>query len=861
MKLPRKDPKRSSTAMSSFLPTTARLVLIAVGSLASLLCSYYCVASIYNTIKVNQNTILATTIPPIPPSTPISKAAYINLLYSWGSFNPGYYFSLKKRTNEQFALTSGILWNNNNNNKMNKYRHKTNQDELDKFEYTYHDGNSFGIENIIDNTYGLMINASFIIHNNYTWLQHFDISSSNEDEKSFLYYFGVDKTNNNIDFPTSSYDLRYYSVDDNDNTNTIHIYGKTKSSSHFYMKFIRNDHSNDAKAQLVTRNESAIVINNNICAFFTIENSIKYSKNTSIDVIYYENNGYFSDDVDVEEAKTMWDNVFSQKLLIQPKFDDLIIVKKKNFNEKFDNIFNLKSKKFTSQELDVARAALSNVLGGIGWFYGKPRIGNGIDINGTGHIVPLRQTFNSNSDNNISLLTATPSRTSFPRGFLWDEGFHQLLIHHWDINISMQVISDWMNSMNNEGWMPREMILGDEANSRVPDEFITQRTNIANPPTFFLVIENILSSVLNEKEEECANSNHRLFLQNMFHPLKKWLKWYIISQKGELPGTFRWRGRSYNDNKLVPNTLASGLDDYPRAQLPTSSEYHIDLASWIIKSCQILLKLNDLFNADGDDQDVKFIRKIHQDATSQYKKLHYSSVYRGYFDYGLISKTAQISSYVHIHCQNTENKMVAEFQLPIEYVQSKPDKLCPDNYSKFLSPVMQNGEIKIKEKVTSVEPMELQHIPRVGYTTLFPLLLNILEPNCSSFAEILNIIEDPEYLWTDYGLRSLATNDTFYNHPNGPGDNPYWRGPIWININYLTLKALYYYSRTDSVYKARIADIYTRLRGNVQNTIIRSYTKTGYFWEQYNDLNGEGIRGHPFTGWTCLLVNIMSEMY
>ena len=44
-------------------------------------------------------------------------------------------------------------------------------------------------------------------------------------------------------------------------------------------------------------------------------------------------------------------------------------------------------------------------------------------------------------------------------------------------------------------------------------------------------------------------------------------------------------------------------------------------------------------------------------------------------------------------------------------------------------------------------------------------------------------------------------------------------------------------------------------------TILTEYDSTGYFWEQYDDVNGRGMRGHPFTGWTSLVLNIMAEKY
>ena len=124
---------------------------------------------------------------------------------------------------------------------------------------------------------------------------------------------------------------------------------------------------------------------------------------------------------------------------------------------------------------------------------------------------------------------------------------------------------------------------------------------------------------------------------------------------------------------------------------------------------------------------------------------------------------------------------------------------------------------------------------------------------------------------------------------NTEHDKPYWRGPIWININYLALSALYSYSSKSSVsaglsseqIKLRAENIqlakniYSRLRSNVIRNIYDQFLETGYIWEQYNDGEnqekfsedgmskkaGKGQGTFPFTGWSALVVLIMSEKY
>jgi mannosyl-oligosaccharide glucosidase len=78
---------------------------------------------------------------------------------------------------------------------------------------------------------------------------------------------------------------------------------------------------------------------------------------------------------------------------------------------------------------------------------------------------------------------------------------------------------------------------------------------------------------------------------------------------------------------------------------------------------------------------------------------------------------------------------------------------------------------------------------------LFPLLMRVLPADSPQLAALLAQLRSPQQLWTPHGLRSLSASAALYNQSNTQHDAPYWRAPIWLNINYLALAALRHYSQ------------------------------------------------------------------
>jgi hypothetical protein len=55
--------------------------------------------------------------------------------------------------------------------------------------------------------------------------------------------------------------------------------------------------------------------------------------------------------------------------------------------------------------------------------------------------------------------------------------------------------------------------------------------------------------------------------------------------------------------------------------------------------------------------------------------------------------------------------------------------------------------------------------------------------------------------------------------------------------------------------------LYEEIRHRLIDSVYKNWRLDHVFWEQYNDQTQLGQMTHPFTGWTTLIVLIMSETY
>ncbi|GAB5369467.1 hypothetical protein AAMO2058_001407000 [Amorphochlora amoebiformis] len=345
---------------------------------------------------------------------------------------------------------------------------------------------------------------------------------------------------------------------------------------------------------------------------------------------------------------------------------------------------------------------------------------------------------------------------------------------------------------------------------------------------------------------------------NLLYPrLDRWCKWLLKSQKGNEPGSFRWRGREVEEDRLHPNTLASGLDDYPRATHPDESEYHVDMLCWAIA---VTRAMGNLAKKIGRGPDSESYKMQSHTLTKALDRLHWDENTQSYYDVGRHSKGGSFQTRFMFRCSTTDGSTTRDVGVEGSILRQQKNP-CPSSHPKALFPLGDGQGGILHREIFVPGPVEHQFVKEIGYVNLFPLLLRILAPSSPHLSALMTTIRDPQHLWSPYGILSLSKSSRFHERGNAPGDAPYWRGAIWIPINYLTVSALYYYAGVEGPYKGQAKALYDELRNNLIRNMFSEYKRTGYLWEQYNSKTGKGQRSHPFTGWSALIVSIMAERY
>jgi mannosyl-oligosaccharide glucosidase len=517
----------------------------------------------------------------------------------------------------------------------------------------------------------------------------------------------------------------------------------------------------------------------------------------------------------------------------------------------------------------LSRAALANLLGGLGFFHGRPLV----RLPGP----PTRSASHPSAPAAVegpaaSLFTAVPARAFFPRGFLWDEGFHHLLLARWSPAMSADALGHWLDAVSSTGWIAREQILGDEARSRVPAEFLAQDPDAANPPTLLLPLAAIARRVA---EGGADAASEAAFLAAAFPRVAAWVDWFLAAQAAPSgpPGAFAWRGRdagAARGRELNPKTLTSGLDDYPRASHPSPSDRHVDLLCWAAFAARAAAAIGSVALGSGQGTEAgpkALAAKVAAFNTTAARlgdpahlaDLHWDRESATFADFGL--HTDDLALRWHI-LRDPRTKQ------PVERVLLR----APTRGGPRAGDIPAEGEdastrppppADRDDDPTPPAPGFVRHF---GYVSLFPVLMRLLPPDSPHLGATLAAAADPERgLLSAAGLASLSPASPFRDARNTEHDAPYWRGAAWPPINYLALAALDHYARAPGPHAAAAAALRDDVRAAFVGNVVEKATAGGGVcdvWERYTgDASGTGLGPRPFTGWGSLVVLAAAGVY
>ncbi|MDQ7800267.1 MAG: trehalase family glycosidase [Armatimonadota bacterium] len=147
------------------------------------------------------------------------------------------------------------------------------------------------------------------------------------------------------------------------------------------------------------------------------------------------------------------------------------------------------------------------------------------------------------------------------------------------------------------------------------------------------------------------------------------------------------------------------------------------------------------------------------------------------WDRGMPVESPDLNSYLCLQAESL-GQMAAALSLPEEAAlwRAQADQLAASLLQHLYDP---------KARVFWAQRMTEQgheRVPVLAAVSLFPLLTGRMPEDVR--ASLVDRLEDPESFWTPYPVPTVARSDPTYD------PDRMWRGPVWVNVNYLLIDAL-----------------------------------------------------------------------
>lgn len=474
----------------------------------------------------------------------------------WGTYKPHTIFSVTEKSTTPITMRFSYLYQSEFQDVFRYYLDEKTRNLI--LNYDYHNGLDFNQQQITEKSItGLDIQSTFLKENIQSQTQSWNALLKKKAKKNakfesvmFCFSFSLEQfvKNDSSTYIIASKESNSFSIHEKGSTNKladirIRIYKNSKEISMDYPKrfLAKSDIYNnwDLKTDVY---------------YFLLKNKLDGNSFNSQDnnVVIMKIPLESEDDYDIHIF-------YTEEKLAPPNLSTLmekIEMKKSEIDSKFSSIFSSNMDK-------CAKAAFYNLLGGVAYTHG-----------------PVYIKEKSGYSENNPLLSSTPSRTKFRIGYLWDEGFHNMLLSQWDADLSSEILNSWLDTVFTDGFLPREQSRGKEVESFI---FLPQSSRDVNPPTIMIPI--LYMSQLNGGDK----------MKSSYHKLKQWFFFFVKTQKSPDDFLYTWSIiKSYY-------VYGSGLDDYPRIDQTGAAKFHLDLQVWVIFFSDSLMKLSKIIDANDPD--------------------------------------------------------------------------------------------------------------------------------------------------------------------------------------------------------------------------------------------------------------------